>query len=333
MLLNQARRAKISDFGVSRAKTENSTFGTCAAWSYAWSAPELFGENPRNSKEADVYSFGVILWELGARSTPFKGKTSLFAMAKAVADGQREPISVDTPAIMKEVIETCWHLEPKQRPTISHVLESLSHLLSITDSSSVDGIEADVLGSEAEMEMNLEEEAEGDQSSDMVPWSSRKDSPRGTSTNEAAEKRKEKVTKGAKRMQAAMEEEERRGITLETYGGRGWRAVMEEVVDDLHAQIDVEEALGDAKVQDKEDRRGGRDLVNRDSPKYSPKKTRAIKKQEASLREYSVVVVGAGGVGKSTLTVRFMQGNFVEKYDPTVEDSTFIPSAFLLCTT
>jgi len=37
-------------------------------------------------------------------------------------------------------------------------------------------------------------------------------------------------------------------------------------------------------------------------------------------REYKVVMLGSGGVGKSALTVKFVTGQFAERYDPTVED-------------
>ncbi|KAI8804532.1 ras-like protein 1 [Cladochytrium replicatum] len=39
------------------------------------------------------------------------------------------------------------------------------------------------------------------------------------------------------------------------------------------------------------------------------------------LREYKIVVVGGGGVGKSALTIQFIQSQFVDEYDPTIEDS------------
>ncbi|GAA6052414.1 hypothetical protein JCM3770_000230 [Rhodotorula araucariae] len=37
------------------------------------------------------------------------------------------------------------------------------------------------------------------------------------------------------------------------------------------------------------------------------------------LREYKLVVVGGGGVGKSALTIQFIQSHFVDEYDPTIE--------------
>ncbi|KAF9196897.1 Ras GTPase [Haplosporangium sp. Z 27] len=39
------------------------------------------------------------------------------------------------------------------------------------------------------------------------------------------------------------------------------------------------------------------------------------------MREYKLVVVGGGGVGKSALTIQFIQSHFVDEYDPTIEDS------------
>ncbi len=38
------------------------------------------------------------------------------------------------------------------------------------------------------------------------------------------------------------------------------------------------------------------------------------------MREYKLVVLGSGGVGKSAVTVQFVQGIFVGKYDQTIED-------------
>lgn len=39
------------------------------------------------------------------------------------------------------------------------------------------------------------------------------------------------------------------------------------------------------------------------------------------MTEYKLVVVGAGGVGKSALTIQLIQNHFIDEYDPTIEDS------------
>jgi GTPase KRas protein len=43
--------------------------------------------------------------------------------------------------------------------------------------------------------------------------------------------------------------------------------------------------------------------------------------QAQFLREYKLVVVGGGGVGKSALTIQFIQSHFIDEYDPTIEDN------------
>merc|ERR1719486_940185 len=47
----------------------------------------------------------------------------------------------------------------------------------------------------------------------------------------------------------------------------------------------------------------------------------ASRPENSGLPEYRLVVLGGGGVGKSTLTIRFLTDNFLDEYDPTIEDS------------
>lgn len=42
---------------------------------------------------------------------------------------------------------------------------------------------------------------------------------------------------------------------------------------------------------------------------------------KSNIREFKLVVVGGGGVGKSALTIQLIQSHFVDEYDPTIEDS------------
>ena len=48
------------------------------------------------------------------------------------------------------------------------------------------------------------------------------------------------------------------------------------------------------------------------------------------LREYKLVVVGGGGVGKSCLTIQLIQSHFVDEYDPTIE-GTVRSDRFVTC--
>lgn len=49
------------------------------------------------------------------------------------------------------------------------------------------------------------------------------------------------------------------------------------------------------------------------------------------MTEYKLVVVGAGGVGKSALTIQLIQNHFVDEYDPTIEVNLILILCILTC--
>ena len=96
----------------------------------AWMAPEVLCGEPYSHK-ADVYSFGVILWEILHRTRPFKDLNAWAIAYQVGMQGRRLPIPYENPskqgevpAIVAYMMAECWHPE-KNRPTFETILEML----------------------------------------------------------------------------------------------------------------------------------------------------------------------------------------------------------------
>jgi hypothetical protein len=123
ILLDVNYRARISDFGLSKVKLDTS-FSTVSGGSTRWMAPELFEEGAKSTKAADVFAYGVVLWELGSRKFPF-ATTRNEAVPMLVCRGKREEITKDTPPSMARLIAKCWDGRAESRPKIDEAVKTL----------------------------------------------------------------------------------------------------------------------------------------------------------------------------------------------------------------
>ena len=74
-------------------------------------APEVITGKPYSEK-ADVYSFGIILWEFAAREPPYKNITQVKVSQEVVKNNLRPKIPKDTPEPMVRLIKKCWEADP-----------------------------------------------------------------------------------------------------------------------------------------------------------------------------------------------------------------------------
>jgi serine/threonine protein kinase len=78
-------------------------------------APELF-RGLGNTKASDIYSFGIIMWEILTGERPYKDQPHDINLAFKILDGLRPTIPEGTPDNYCNLMQKCWHKNPAERP-------------------------------------------------------------------------------------------------------------------------------------------------------------------------------------------------------------------------
>lgn len=93
-------------------------------------APEAL-TGGRITTKVDIYSFGMVLWELIMRTEVFKHMTEYHAFVRAVVGGERPPLDALPHAALRPLLLACWELNAKKRPTADEALVMLQHAIDV----------------------------------------------------------------------------------------------------------------------------------------------------------------------------------------------------------
>jgi serine/threonine protein kinase len=127
LLVDENWKVKVCDFGLSDfLKTDFLQDKGVAVGSALWMSPEVL-EGRKLTEKIDVYSFGLILWEIIMRVQPYGEYKTVSELRRAVCiDGIRPPLKKqDIPQCLCDLIEQCWEKDPAKRPSFVQVLEML----------------------------------------------------------------------------------------------------------------------------------------------------------------------------------------------------------------
>lgn len=126
LLMDGTGVVKVADFGIARVQAQSGGM-TAETGTYRWMAPEVIEHRPYNHT-ADVFSFGVVLWELLTGKLPYENLTPLQAAVGVVQKGLRPTIPRHTNPVLMELMERCWQQDPSLRPEFSEIVNMLQHL-------------------------------------------------------------------------------------------------------------------------------------------------------------------------------------------------------------
>lgn len=128
VLLDEHWNCKLCDFGLARLKSLNSDMSRVGT--PQWMAPEVLREESY-TESADVYSFGVLVWELVTLRAPFQDISPLRVIFLVAHRNERLPIPESCPEDIRHLLNMCW-LPAEERPTFVEIIEYLERVQDVS---------------------------------------------------------------------------------------------------------------------------------------------------------------------------------------------------------
>lgn len=116
---------KIGDLGLSKVKQHTLVSGGVRG-TLPWMAPELLsGKSNMVSEKIDVYSFGIVMWELLTGEEPYSDMRAAAIIGGIVNNSLRPQIPSWCDPEWKSLMENCWASEPADRPSFTEISQRL----------------------------------------------------------------------------------------------------------------------------------------------------------------------------------------------------------------
>ena len=148
VLITAQGKAKINDFGLARVKNSTKSMVRSLVGTVNWQAPELWVPHPKYNEKVDVYSVGLVYWEMlqwhqPVKRYPFEGMNE-HAIYEYAGHQRKRPSTASMGRQwgreILDLIEAMWHYDPTQRPPMSQVTLEIEMMLKSEKEKEKDGI-------------------------------------------------------------------------------------------------------------------------------------------------------------------------------------------------
>mmetsp|Transcript_27799 Transcript_27799/g.24426 ORF Transcript_27799/g.24426 Transcript_27799/m.24426 type:complete len:361 (-) Transcript_27799:923-2005(-) len=126
ILIDSSWSVKLCDFGLSRTKykSDKKKLAKQRVGTPHWMAPEIL-RGEKYQETADVYSFGMILWELITGEIPYYNVPISDIIVNVGQEKKQVPIPTKGPPLIVKIVGDCLNFDPKERPSFKEILSQL----------------------------------------------------------------------------------------------------------------------------------------------------------------------------------------------------------------